>query len=137
MKKVKLIDIFNVYNTLLDMSEKVSPLKVSYWITKNISILKGDYLTYITKRNEIWSQLLYENEDGTIATRDKNGNYIYNCTDDNKKEFISRMNELNNFEVKIEPFLLNIDELIKINPAYEIEAKYFVKLSEFGLVIFN
>ena len=121
----------------MDLSEKTSPLKVSYWITKNIILLKNDYLMYITKRNEIWSQLLYVNDDGSITTQDKNGNYKYNCPESNKEEFISRMNELNNFEVEIEVFLLNMDELIKSNPAYEIEAKHIIGLSESGFIVFD
>jgi hypothetical protein len=129
MKKFKLIDVFNIYNILTEMGEKIAPLKVSYWISKNILLLKNDYSTYLKKRNEIWSQLLYENEDGTIVTKDETGNYRYNCTDDNKDEFISRMNELNDFEVEIEPFLLNIDELVQSNPSYEIEAKFLSFLS--------
>lgn len=137
MKKFKLIDVYNIYNILMQISDRIAPLKITYWITKNISIFKDEYLTYVKNQREIWSDLLYTNEDGSIVHKDENGNYKYNCTKENEAEFVRRMDELNNFEVDIEPYSLNMDELLKNNITFEIEPKIVITLSNLGLIIFD
>lgn len=121
----------------MQISDRIAPLKITYWITKNISIFKDEYLTYVKNQREIWSDLLYTNEDGSIVHKDENGNYKYNCTKENEAEFVRRMDELNNFEVDIEPYSLNMDELLKNNITFEIEPKIVITLSNLGLIIFD
>lgn len=68
--KLKNIDIVNIINVLEQYSEKKLPQKISYAITKNILILKEDYVCYEKELNKIFS--IYDND----LQKDANGNYV-------------------------------------------------------------
>jgi hypothetical protein len=128
---IKLKDLEQKYTYFSDISDEKAPLKIVYWITKNIAKMDIAHKMYVRQRNQIWADCLYVNPDGTIATKQEDGSYKYNLKDGKQDEFISRINELENFDVEIDPYILDFDSLLNIETSWVIAPKYMNGLLEF------
>jgi hypothetical protein len=128
---IKLRDLEQKYSYFNEISDNKAPLKIVYWITKNISKMDVAHKMYLRQRETIWIDCLYQNPDGTIATKQDDGSYKYNLKEGKQDEFISRMGELENFEVEIEPYVLNLDAIVNMDTSWTIAPKYMNGLLEF------
>lgn len=105
--KLTNIEIVNIINILEQYSEKKLPQKISYAITKNILILKEDYLCYEKELNkifDIYDADLQKDEEGKLI-RSENGIPLLKKGSNNS--FVKDVTELLNITVDINLYKIN------------------------------
>ena len=105
--KLTNIEIVNIINILEKYSEKKLPQKISYAITKNILILKEDYLCYEKELNkifDIYDADLQKDEEGKLI-RSENGIPLLKKGSNNS--FVKDVTELLNITVDINLYKIN------------------------------
>lgn len=105
--KLTNIEIVNIINILERYSEKKLPQKISYAITKNILILKEDYLCYEKELNkifDIYDADLQKDEEGKLI-RSENGIPLLKKGSNNS--FVKDVTELLNITVDINLYKIN------------------------------
>ena len=105
--KLTNIEIVNIINILEQYSEKKLPQKISYAITKNILILKEDYLCYEKELNkifDIYDADLQKDEEGKLI-RSENG--IPLLKKESNNSFVKDVTELLNITVDINLYKIN------------------------------
>jgi len=105
--KLTNIEIVNIINILEQYSEKKLPQKISYAITKNILILKEDYLCYEKELNkifDIYDADLQKDEEGELI-RSENGIPLLKKGSNNS--FVKDVTELLNITVDINLYKIN------------------------------
>ena len=91
---MKLYEVYGRLNALLKLSEKCLPVKISYAIAKNTKVLAEEYKTINAQRIELCEKYANKDSDGNPIKKDKDGELIYDLTDENNIEMNKEYNEL-------------------------------------------
>ena len=126
--KITLGHIFEIYLTLNELSIKSKNFKINYWITRNIKILSDSYSFFINNRQQIYDDYLEKDENDNYFSIN-NGNTIFHLKESTKEsaeKFSNTINELINTDCEIEPYLINISDLM--NSDLEITAEQIMAI---------
>lgn len=137
--KLKLYEIVNTTNIFEEMCKIKTPSRVTYWLMRNIKLIRDDYAFYEKDNIRIINEYLEKNEDGTFVIKDdegnvikdENGNPMLNYKDVNKKgEYIDELEKLNNLDIEISPYILDYSKVVEESPSFSIEPMYLVPLMD-------
>lgn len=104
--------ILNDINTLVAISQKQLPIKVSYAIAKNINKLENELKTYNQERQKLIDKYCLKDENGNNVVDEYNNLKI---ADENIETWNKEMNELLDIEIDIDMHKFNLDCLINSN----------------------
>lgn len=124
---IKISELINSYNLLSELDSKRLPIQVAWWVSKNIKLISYHYGFFISERNKLYTKYCEPDENNSY-TKEIAGQILFNIKDGFQEVFINKMNELMNFEVELEPYLLDVDEVMNKYPDIQIEPKYFNRL---------
>lgn len=125
----KLFDFVSMYALMLELAERKVPLKVNYWIMKNVKRMKTNYEFYCVERDKIYLDCLYKKDD-SYTHKDELGKIEFNFIPDKENEFYTRFNELNTMEIDYVPYILNFDEIMDMGINWNIEPRFLIGLSD-------
>lgn len=125
--KREICNIINDYTLLSELASKKLPLKMSWWVSQNIKRISQHYNFFTTERNKLYLEFCEVDENDSF-TKEVAGQILFNVKNGCQELFMTKMNELMNFEVEIEPYLLDMEQIINTYPDLQIDSKYFVQL---------
>lgn len=108
--KLTNFEIINIFNTLDSYATKKLPQKISYAITKNIMLLRGDYECYDKELKKLFE--IYDDK----MIKDEKGNVKYNqyqiplIQKEYSEDFDKDLTELLNIKIEID--LYTVDDSV-------------------------
>ena len=112
------------------------PVKVNYWIFKNMKWLEDNYTFFCKEQNKIYKDCLFADDNGMYIKIDNDGTLIldsvgeplWNYRDNMEEEFIRRKDELSETSVEVDPYLLDLELVGKTNPDWMLKGEYLKPL---------
>lgn len=122
-----------LYENFLILSKQEYPLIISFWIIKNMKNLRDNYIFYEQKKNEILNKYLEKDEKGNFIFQDnEDGTKSAQIKDGYADQLGKELNELDSFEIEINPYLLTLDQdFLNKNLNLELKAELFSNLLNF------
>jgi len=129
--KLHLYEVVSMDGAIGGLSGIKVPQEMSYWLFRNVRIIKEHCNYYETEHNKLIKEYLYKDvegkyakplEDGTIAKNYKNK--------ESKSKYEEEVSNLGNLEVEINPYLLDYDKFVDNNPSFMLEPGYLIALDK-------
>lgn len=119
---MKLYEVYGRLNALLKLGEKCLPVKISYAIAKNIKVLAEEYKTIDAQRIELCKKYAEKDGDGNPVKKEKDGELVYDLTEENNIEMNKEYNELLNVDSDLVIHKVSIADFEKCdsNSRYDI-----------------
>jgi hypothetical protein len=113
------------------LSKVKVPQEMSYWIFRNVRIIKEHCTYYESKQNEIIKEHLYEDIEGKYAKILEDGKVIPNYkSDEDHKMYDEEISKLGELEIDIDPYMLDYDKFVSNNPSFMLEPGYLLALDK-------
>lgn len=118
--EIKLSEIATAFNSLQNIADRKFPIKLSYAINKNIQLLKGEFLFYQNKVQELYDSYLEKDKDGNyIILNETDGHVSLKIKEGMQKEFGDKLKELNEITAEINVHTIKLDLLLESNVEIE------------------
>lgn len=103
-----------VFNSL--KNNTVIPLRISYWIAKNLKILAIPTQEYLIDEQKILDKYLAKDKEGKfIIVHNEDNTDEYQILEGKEKDLEQKLNDLSTRTAEIEPYLLNISNASDFN----------------------
>lgn len=133
--KFYLSEIVNMDGAIGGLSGIKVPQELSYWLFRNVRIIKEHCNYYETELNKLMNEYLYKDEDGKFAKISEKGKITPNYKSDGDKEkYDNGVLKLGELEVDIEPYMLDYDKFVGNNPTFMLEPGYLLALDKLILI---
>lgn len=124
---IKISEIVSSYALLIELDAKTLPIKMAWWVSRNLKLISYHYNFFITERNKLYLEYCETDENNSYA-KEIDGQVLFNIKEGCQEVFATKMSELMNFEIEFEPYLLDIEKTINEYPNIQIEPRYFSRL---------
>lgn len=129
--KLHLYEIVNMDGAIGGLSKVKVPQEMSYWIFRNVRIIKEHCNYYETENAKIIKEYLYKDLEGKYAKTLEDGTVIPNYkSEDDHQKYEEAMLKLGEFEVDIDPYMLDYDKFVNNNPSFMLEPGYLLALDK-------
>jgi len=107
------------------------PQEMSYWIFRNVRIIKEHCTYYESEYSKIRNEYLYKDVEGKYAKILEDGTPVLNYkSEEDHKKYDDALLELGEFEVDIDPYMLDYDKFVANNPSFMLEPCYLLALDK-------
>lgn len=124
---INISKIVNSYALLSELDARSLPIMMAWWVSRNLKSISYHYNFFITERNKLYLEYC-EADENNAYSKEVNGQILFNVKEGCQEVFAKKMNDLMNFEVALEPYLLDIEKIINEYPNIQIEPNFFNRL---------
>lgn len=129
--KLHLYEVVNMDGTIGKLSGVKVPQEMSYWIFRNVRIIKEHCTYYESEYSKIRNEYLYKDVEGKYAKILEDGTPVLNYkSEEDHKKYDDALLELGEFEVDIDPYMLDYDKFVANNPSFMLEPCYLLALDK-------
>lgn len=124
---INISEIVSSYVLLSELDTRSLPIMMSWWVSRNLKSISYHYNFFIAERNKLYLDYC-ETDENNAYSKEVDGQILFNIKEGCQEVFTKKMNDLMNFEVELEPYLLDIGKIINEYPDIQIEPKFFNRL---------
>ena len=129
--KLHLYEVVNMDGTIGRLSGVKVPQEMSYWIFRNVRIIKEHCAYYESEYSKIRNEYLYKDVEGKYAKVLEDGTPVLNYkSEEDHKKYDDALLKLGEFEVDIDPYMLDYDKFVANNPSFMLEPCYLLALDK-------
>lgn len=129
--KLHLYEVVNMDGAIGGLSKIKVPQEMSYWIFRNVRIIKEHCTYYESEYSKIRNEYLYKDVEGKYAKILEDGTPVLNYkSEEDHKKYDNAILKLGEFEVDIEPYMLDYDKFVSNNPSFMLEPGYLLALDK-------
>lgn len=129
--KLHLYEIVNMDGAIGGLSGIKVPQELSYWLFRNVRIIKEHCNYYESEQNKIMKEHLYKDIEGKYAKILESGKPLPNYkSDEDHKKYDEAILKLGELEIDIDPYLLDYDKFVDSNPSFLLEPGYLMALDK-------
>lgn len=129
--KLHLYEIVNMDGAIGGLSKVKVPQEMSYWIFRNVRIIKEHCTYYESEYSKIRNEYLYKDVEGKYAKLLEDGTPVLNYkSEEDHKKYDEAISKLGEFEVEIDPYMLDYDKFVSNNPTFMLEPGYLLALDK-------
>ncbi|SEU08039.1 hypothetical protein SAMN05443270_2995 [Lacrimispora sphenoides] len=129
--KLHLYEVVNMDRAIGGLSGIKVPQEMSYWIFRNVRIIKEHCTYYETEQNKLMKEYLYKDIEGKYAKILEDGKVLPNYkSDEDHERYDESISKLGELEVEIDPYLLDYDKFVDNNPSFMLEPGYLLALDK-------
>ena len=129
--KLHLYEIVNMDGAIGGLSKVKVPQEMSYWIFRNVRIIKEHCNYYESEYSKIRNEYLYKDVEGKYAKFLEDGTPVLNYkSEEDHKKYDEAISKLGEFEVEIDPYMLDYDKFVSNNSSFMLEPGYLLALDK-------